>query len=151
VVAMCIAAGLVGGEAFSVDASLIEADVGRKKRVPGDQPIAWPKMEEASRAVREYLAALERVAGAYRPCIPRHRHCRPGCRRALPSWQRSFSPNSETVYRHSLLAEGVRQPTMRSIAPKRPVATPWKYLPVRLNVCRSDGRTGLPIQKRSGA
>src|ERR1700758_5389599 len=59
VVAMCIAAGLVGGEAFSVDASLIEADVGRKKRVPGDQPIAWPKMEEASRAVREYLAALD--------------------------------------------------------------------------------------------
>ena len=27
VVAMCIAAGLVGGEAFSVDASLIKADV----------------------------------------------------------------------------------------------------------------------------
>ena len=59
VVAMCIAAGLVGGEAFSIDASLIEADVGRKKRVPGDQPIAWPKMEEAPRAVREYLAALD--------------------------------------------------------------------------------------------
>src|SRR5580693_5251033 len=63
VVAMCIAAGLVGGEAFSVDASLIEADVGRKKRVPGDQPIAWPKMEEASRAVREYLAALDAARG----------------------------------------------------------------------------------------
>src|SRR6476661_7185420 len=40
VVAMCIAAGLVGGEAFSVDASLIKADVDKKKRVPGDQPIA---------------------------------------------------------------------------------------------------------------
>jgi len=59
VVAMCIAAGLVGGEAFSIDASLIKADVGRKKRVPGDQPIAWPEAEEASRAVREYLAALD--------------------------------------------------------------------------------------------
>jgi transposase len=59
VVAMCIAAGLVGGEAFSIDASLIKADAGRKKRVPGDQPIAWPKAEEASRAVREYLAALD--------------------------------------------------------------------------------------------
>src|SRR6202140_3022445 len=63
VVAMCIAAGLVGGEAFSIDASLIEADVGRKKRVPGDQPIAWPKTEEASRAVREYLAALDAARG----------------------------------------------------------------------------------------
>jgi len=59
VVAKCIAAGLVGGEALSVDASLIKADAGKKKRVPGDQPIAWPKPEEASRAVREYLAALD--------------------------------------------------------------------------------------------
>src|SRR6266508_2674081 len=42
VVATCIAAGLVGGEAFSIDASLIKADVDKKKRVPGDRPIAWP-------------------------------------------------------------------------------------------------------------
>ena len=53
---MCIAAGLVGGEAFSVDASLIKADVDKMKRVPGDQPIAWPTI---SHAVREYLAALD--------------------------------------------------------------------------------------------
>ena len=59
VVAMCIAAGLVGGEAFSVDASLIKADVDKKKRVPGEQPMAWPKAEEASHAVREYLVALD--------------------------------------------------------------------------------------------
>jgi transposase len=63
VVAMCIAAGLVGGEAFSVDASLIKADVDKTKRVPGDQAIAWPKAEEASRAVREYLAALDAAPG----------------------------------------------------------------------------------------
>src|SRR5579864_6052133 len=48
VVAKCIAVGLVGGEAFSVDASLIKADAGKQKRLPGDQPIAWPKAEEAS-------------------------------------------------------------------------------------------------------
>jgi transposase len=59
VVATCITAGLVGGEAFSVDASLIKADVDKKKRVPGDQPIDWPKAELASGAVREYLAALD--------------------------------------------------------------------------------------------
>ena len=34
VVAKCIAAGLVGGEGFSIDASLIRADAGKKKRVP---------------------------------------------------------------------------------------------------------------------
>jgi transposase len=59
VVAKCIAAGLVGGEGFSIDASLIRADVDKKKRAPGDQPIAWPHAKEASRAVREYLAALD--------------------------------------------------------------------------------------------
>ena len=59
VVAKCIAAGLVGGEGFSIDASLIRADVDKKKRMPGDQPIAWPKAEEASRAVCEYLQTLD--------------------------------------------------------------------------------------------
>jgi transposase len=59
VVAKCMAAGLVGGEGFSIDASLIKADAGNKKRVPGDQQIAWPKAEDASRAVREYLVALD--------------------------------------------------------------------------------------------
>jgi transposase len=63
VVAMCIAAGLVGGEAFSIDASLIKADVDKKRRAPGDRPINWPKSEEASRAVREYLAALDAAPG----------------------------------------------------------------------------------------
>jgi transposase len=63
VVAMCIAAGLVGGEAFSIDASLIKADVDKTKRIPGDQPFAWPKAEEASHAVREYLVALDAARG----------------------------------------------------------------------------------------
>jgi hypothetical protein len=54
---------LVGGEAFSIDASLIKADADKKKRMPGEQPIAWPKAEEASRAVREYLAALDTARG----------------------------------------------------------------------------------------
>ena len=59
VVAICIAAGLVGGEAFSIDASLIKADVDKHKRVPGAQPIEWPTAEEASHAVRAYLVALD--------------------------------------------------------------------------------------------
>jgi transposase len=52
VVAMCIAAGLVGGEAFSIDASLIKADVDKTKRIPGDQPFAWPKAVDRSGAQR---------------------------------------------------------------------------------------------------
>jgi transposase len=38
VVAKCIAAGLVGGEGFSIDASLIKADVDKKKR-SGTKPL----------------------------------------------------------------------------------------------------------------
>jgi hypothetical protein len=38
---------------------LIKADVDKAKRAPGDEPIAWPKAEEASRAVREYHTALD--------------------------------------------------------------------------------------------
>ena len=60
VVGTCIEKGLVGGEAFSVDASLIKADVNPVKRLPGDQPIGWPEQEKASRAVREYLQALDK-------------------------------------------------------------------------------------------
>ena len=52
-------AGLVGGEGFSIDASLIKAHADKKKQVPGDQPIAGPNAEETSRAVREYLVALD--------------------------------------------------------------------------------------------
>jgi hypothetical protein len=52
-------AGLVGSEGFSIDASLIKADVDKTKRAAGDKPIAWPKVGAASRAVREYLMALE--------------------------------------------------------------------------------------------
>ncbi len=63
VVASCIAAGLVGGEGFSIDASLIRADVDQTKRVPGDQAIDWPAPGQASRAVAEYLAALDAARG----------------------------------------------------------------------------------------
>jgi len=59
VVATCIAGGLVGGEAFAIDASLIKADVDQTKRMSGDETVAWPKPEEASRAIAEYLAALD--------------------------------------------------------------------------------------------
>ncbi len=59
VVGRCIVEGLVGGAAFSVDASLIKADVNPAKRVPGDAPIAWPQRDKASRAVRDYLSDLD--------------------------------------------------------------------------------------------
>ena len=62
VVGSCISEGLVGGKSLSVDASFIKADVDQIKRVPGDEPIDWPDAKEASRAVTEYLNALDQEA-----------------------------------------------------------------------------------------
>jgi transposase len=59
VVGTCIAAGLVGGEGFAVDASLIQADANKHRSVPG---VEWNKEidpEQARRAVKEYLARLD--------------------------------------------------------------------------------------------
>src|ERR1700730_5818840 len=63
VVATCIAAGLSGGEAFSIAASLIKAGGEKKTQGPRAEPIAWSKAEDTSRAVREYLAALDAARG----------------------------------------------------------------------------------------
>lgn len=55
----CMAEGLVGGEGFAVDASTIKADANRTRGRPGSEDIDWSKNHRPSRAVREYLAALE--------------------------------------------------------------------------------------------
>jgi transposase len=62
VVEACIAAGLVGGTGFAVDASLIAADANKQRSLPGSE---WSKerdRESASRAVKEYLATLDDAA-----------------------------------------------------------------------------------------
>ena len=62
VVEACIAAGLVGGEGFAVDASLIQADANKHRSIPGSE---WQKTcdrKTASRAMQEYLATLDNAA-----------------------------------------------------------------------------------------
>jgi len=58
VVCGCMTAGLVGGEGFAVDASVIEADASRFQRVEGSE-IDWTDRQRAGRPVSEYLAAIE--------------------------------------------------------------------------------------------
>jgi transposase len=55
----CLDEGLVGGENFAVDASLIKADANRQKGIEGDK---WVAPQAADRAVREYLAVLDDAA-----------------------------------------------------------------------------------------
>jgi transposase len=62
VVGACIAAGLVGGEGFAVDASLIMADANKQRSIPGTQ---WSKeldVQAVSQATNEYLATLDDAA-----------------------------------------------------------------------------------------
>jgi len=55
----CMAEGLVGGEGFAIDASVVKADANRARGVPGEQALDWKANDSSSRAVREYLAAVE--------------------------------------------------------------------------------------------
>ena len=62
IVGVCIGAGLVDGEGFAVDASLIVADANKQRSTPGPR---WNKKldaEAVSRATKEYLATLDDAA-----------------------------------------------------------------------------------------
>jgi transposase len=54
----CVREGLVGGEGFAIDASLVKADANRQRGVPGAEA-DWSDRQSISRPVREYLAALD--------------------------------------------------------------------------------------------
>jgi transposase len=59
VLGRCMSEGLVTGEGFAIDASIIRADASPARGVPGTEPIDWGCVKGQSRAVREYLKALE--------------------------------------------------------------------------------------------
>lgn len=54
----CLAEGLVGGEGFATDASVIKADANRQRGVPGVEA-TFDGTSPLTRPVREYLEALE--------------------------------------------------------------------------------------------
>jgi transposase len=65
----CIREGLVGGEAFAVDASLIKADANRQNGIEGEKGLP---PATTGRAVEEYLAVLDDAAfGAATDVVPK--------------------------------------------------------------------------------
>jgi len=69
-VSRCIQEGLVGGEGFAVDASLIKADANRQRGVPGAEGLS---PDIVNHAVREYLEVLDEVAfGAASPVTAKY-------------------------------------------------------------------------------
>lgn len=59
VVRNCMASGLVKGEGFAVDASLIAANASHQHSVQVGEHCDWNRPEIDTRAMREYLAALD--------------------------------------------------------------------------------------------
>jgi hypothetical protein len=57
----CMAEGLVQGEGFATDASMIKADAARYCNRLGESGVDWGDPGQVSRPVREYLAALEQA------------------------------------------------------------------------------------------
>ena len=62
VVRRCMAEGLVGGEGFAVDASLIQADANKQRSVPGHEWSVADIPANACQAVKDYLATLDDAA-----------------------------------------------------------------------------------------
>jgi transposase len=56
----CVREGLVGGEGFAIDASLVKADAKRQRGMLGAEA-DWTDRQSISRPVREYLAALDQA------------------------------------------------------------------------------------------
>ena len=70
VVRRCMAEGLVGGEGFAVDASLIKADANRQSGTDGAKGL---DPEVTSRAIKEYLAVLDNAAfGGATAVVPKY-------------------------------------------------------------------------------
>jgi transposase len=61
-VARCMAEGLVGGEGFATDASLVKADANKQRSADGKEDVDWEAMARTRRSVREYLDTLDDAA-----------------------------------------------------------------------------------------
>ena len=58
----CMEEGLVGGEGFAVDASLIRADANKQRSAEGSEEVDWEAMAATRRSVKEYLDTLDDAA-----------------------------------------------------------------------------------------
>jgi hypothetical protein len=64
--------GLVGGEGFAVDASLVAAAANKQRSVPSTDDVDWHALAETRRSVREYLETLDDAAwGAASEVVPK--------------------------------------------------------------------------------
>ena len=58
----CINEGLVGGDGFAADASLIKADANKQRSAAASEQVDWQALATTRRSVREYLDVLDDAA-----------------------------------------------------------------------------------------
>ncbi len=58
----CIDEGLVGGDGFAADASLIKADANKQRSAAASEQVDWQALAASCRSVREYLDVLDDAA-----------------------------------------------------------------------------------------
>jgi hypothetical protein len=132
VVGACIRAGLVGGEGFAADASLIVADANKQRSTPGSQWNRELDAQAVSRATKEYLATLDD---------------------ATPARAYGRAPSSRPWIANSSSASSAPSAAERSItlrAQSRPcTGKTWLLLCIRNDTagCAFDG---LPLPEHSG-
>ena len=63
----CMDEGLVGGEGFAVDASLIRADANKQRSADPSETVDWTTLAQTRRSVREYLDTSTRPPGEQPP------------------------------------------------------------------------------------
>ena len=68
IVSRCVEEGLVGGEGFAIDASLVRADANKQRREYS--PVDWTPSKVQNRAVKEYLEILDQE-----PALNRKQKC----------------------------------------------------------------------------
>ena len=72
VVQRAIAEGLVGGEGFAVDASLVAADANKQRSFASTDAVDWRELATTRRSVREYIDRLDEAAwGAASEVVPK--------------------------------------------------------------------------------
>ena len=114
----CIREGLVGGENFAVDASLIRADANRQKGIEGEKGLP---PEATGRAIEEYLSVLDDAAfGAATEVRPSSSR-RPIQRRAGPertAGKRSSATRPITLSMSRTRSSSMSRPPRQSAKPR---------------------------------
>jgi transposase len=144
VVCGCMTAGLVGGEGFAVDASVIEANASRFQRVKGSE-VDWTDEQRSSRPVSEYLVALEsdnppinpkQEPKAMSPSDP----CAAWTARGRPKVMFGYSLNYLIDMEHAVIVDVEATPTRISM----------EVDATETMIDRTEGRFGLKPERIAG-